>query len=504
MNRLQLFLQLRRHRKLADRRSMDFSRNKAAKWIVYIVSSVMLIYLMGFAVMFSLIVNSDRTTDSVSFVMLLAPFLLTIDFFFRFIAQQTPSQLVKPYILLPIHKYACIDSFLLNTLLSEGNLIWMFFLVPYALMSIVFTHGLTISLCVLLLYWILILCNSQWYLLVRTLINDKLLYWLLPVTFYLLLYSPLILSAATDTEVISFEAPYNAVAEALLKGHPWPLPAALLLLAVLLMVNRRLQRFYIMKEINRTTTTHLSHVSTFGFLDRYGDLGQYLKLEAKSIMRNKNPRLGFIFSACVVVVMSAFIALTDVYDSPFMTNFWCFYNYVIFGSMLILKIMSYEGNYIDCLMIHRENILQLLQAKYAFYSVALLLPFTLMLPTVFSGKWSLLMVISYGVFTAGFQYFLLFQLAVFNRRTIPLNTKITGTNGMENNYWQIGIQMAAFIIPITLVSLLESCVSNMVAYLTMMVIGIIFIATRRFWMRNIYQRMMSRKYEMLEGLHNSR
>ena len=176
MNRLQLFLQLRRHRKLADRRSMDFSRNKAAKWIVYIVSSVMLIYLMGFAVMFSLIVNSDRTTDSVSFVMLLAPFLLTIDFFFRFIAQQTPSQLVKPYILLPIHKYACIDSFLLNTLLSEGNLIWMFFLVPYALMSIVFTHGLTISLCVLLLYWILILCNSQWYLLVRTLINDKLLY----------------------------------------------------------------------------------------------------------------------------------------------------------------------------------------------------------------------------------------------------------------------------------------------------------------------------------------
>lgn len=504
MNRLQLFLELRRHRRLADRRSLDFTRNKVAKWLVYIISAIMIIYLMGFAVMFSLIVNEDRTTDSVSFIFTVAPFLLTLDFFLRFIAQQTPAQLVKPYMLLPIHKYACIDAFLLNSILSLGNLIWMFFLIPYVLMSVVFTHGVLIALGVLLLFWLLITANSQWYLLVRTLINDKLYYWFLPIAFYLLLYSPLLIELLTDTEPIKFSAPYDIAADSMLKGHCWPLLAASLLLAVLVAVNRRVQHFFVMKELFHTTTTHLSHVSTLGYLDRFGEIGQYLKLEVKSIMRNKNPRIGFTFSSCIVILMSVCITLTDVYDSQFMTNFWCFYNYVIFGSMLILKIMSYEGNYIDCLMIRRENILHMLQAKYYFYSALLLLPFLLMMPTVFSSKWPLLMVISYGFFTAGFQYFLLFQLAVYNRRTLPLNTKITGTNGMENNYYQMGIQMLAFIIPISLVSLLETCFNNTTAYLIMMFIGIGFIATHHLWMRHIYQRMMRRKYDMLEGLHSTR
>ena len=217
MNRLQLFLELRRHRRLADRRSLDFSRNKVAKWFVYIISAIMLIYLMGFAVMFSLIVNDDRTTDSVSFIMTVAPFLLTLDFFFRFIAQQTPAQLVKPYILLPIHKYACVDAFLLNSILSLGNLIWMFFLVPYVLMSVVFTHGLIVALSVLLLFWLMISANSLWYLLVRTLINDKIIYWILPIAFYLLLYSPLLIYWLTDSEPVKFSALYDATADAILK-----------------------------------------------------------------------------------------------------------------------------------------------------------------------------------------------------------------------------------------------------------------------------------------------
>ncbi len=504
MNRLQLFLELRRHRRLADRRSLDFSRNKVAKWFVYIISAIMLIYLMGFAVMFSLIVNDDRTTDSVSFIMTVAPFLLTLDFFFRFIAQQTPAQLVKPYMLLPIHKYACVDAFLLNSILTLGNLIWMFFLVPYVLMSVVFTHGLLVALSVLLLYWLMISANSLWYLLVRTLINDKIIYWILPIAFYLLLYSPLLIYWLTDSEPVKFSALYDATADAILKGHCWPLLAAFGLLVALAAVNRKVQQFYVMKEICRTTSTRLSHVTTLEYFDRFGEIGEYLKLEAKSIMRNKNPRQGFIFASCIVVIMSVCISLTDVYDSQFGTNFWCFYNYVIFGSMLLLKIMSYEGNYIDCLMIRRENILRMLQAKYYFYSALLLLPFLLMMPTVFSGKWPLLMVISYGFFTAGFQYFLLFQLAVYNRRTLPLNTKITGTNGMENNYYQMGIQMLAFIIPISLVSLLETCFNNTTAYLIMMFIGIGFIATHHLWMRHIYQRMMRRKYDMLEGLHSTR
>ncbi len=92
--------------------------------------------------------------------------------------------------------------------------------------------------------------------------------------------------------------------------------------------------------------------------------------------------------------------------------------------------MSYEGNFIECLMVRKENIRSLLEAKYYFYSVVLVLSLLLMLPTVFTGKYSLLMLVSLMIFTAGPLFCLLMQLAVTNKQTLPLNTKLTKKSGL--------------------------------------------------------------------------
>ena len=140
-------------------------------------------------------------------------------------------------------------------------------------------------------------------------------------------------------------------------------------------------------------------------MEQYGEIGEYLKLEIKSIMRNKNPRKSFISATAIVLVFSLLISFTDVYNGKYQDNFWCIYNFVIYGAMMLVRIMCNEGNYIDALMVHRENILSLFHAKYLFFCLMLFFPFILMLPTVFTGKWSILMLISYGIFTAGFPIF---------------------------------------------------------------------------------------------------
>lgn len=56
----------------------------------------------------------------------------------------------------------------------------------------------------------------------------------------------------------------------------------------------------------------------------------------------------------------------------------------------------------------------------------------MMLPMIVIGKWSLLMVMSYAVFTAGVQYFLLMQIAVYNKQRLPLNEKFIGNS--NTNY----------------------------------------------------------------------
>ena len=61
-----------------------------------------------------------------------------------------------------------------------------------------------------------------------------------------------------------------------------------------------------------------------------------------------------------------------------------------------------------------------------------------------------------------------------------------------------------FIVPNILVDVLQSVFSENVAYLTMLLIGLGFIATHRLWLRNVYNRLMKRKYENLEGFISSR
>ena len=41
-------------------------------------------------------------------------------------------------------------------------------------------------------------------------------------------------------------------------------------------------------------------------------------------------------------------------------------------------------------------------------------------------------------------------------------------------------------------------------YIFMCLLGLAFILTHPLWIRNIYKRMMERRYENLEGFHSSR
>jgi hypothetical protein len=164
--------------------------------------------------------------------------------------------------------------------------------------------------------------------------------------------------------------------------------------------------------------------------------------------------------------------------------------------------MSFEGNYIDALMVRKENILQLLTAKYYLFCILLLLPFVLMLPMVIVGKWNIMMLLSYGTFTAGFQYFMLMQMAVYNKQKLPLNEKFIKKGGIDNNYIGVLVELGAFFLPLLVISILEAFFDQFIAWMVMLLIGVGFIATHKLWLRNIYQRIMLRKYEKLEAFHS--
>ena len=495
MNRLQLFLLLRRHNTLAVRRSPALEQSMVARVLMLLGAGFMVIYLIFLGTMMAILATDDR---QYGLLLAMMPFLwMVIDFGLRFAVQQTPAMFAKPYLLQPMPFGAVIENFLINTLVTGHNWVWLALLLPYAI--IVFFGGATLLEAIGIVFcgMVLILANSQFYLMVRTLVGRSLLWWVLPIV----AYGSLWLTLVIDEDL--FEKLMDGFSDACVA---WWFPlACIALLVMLFMLNRWMQLRYVREEIGRLEKKEaaMKHVTKFTFLERFGLTGEYLKLEIKSIMRNKAIRSRVIMSVTLIVVFTLLVSYTSIYDGRTMLNFWCFYCFAIYGVSAMVKVMGPEGNYIDLLLVHHESILSLLKAKYWFHSIMLIIPFLLMLPAVIAGKFSLLMMFAYMFICSGLLYFMLFQLAVYNKQTLPMNSKITGKNSVENGM-QLVIEMLALFLPLALVAAMVLLFDDTTAYWTLIVIGLLFTVTHPFWLRNVYSRMMKRKYENLEGFHASR
>lgn len=499
----QIIKTLNGHRKLADTRNYSSAENKFAKVMVGLSMAFIVIYLIALSIPFAMIANDLRSMTSTELLFVMTPFILFIDFDSRFLIQQTPAQIVHPYLLLPISRRSCINAFIFSSVFTWGNLVWLTFVIPYVIMSMLFSYGFLTSFITIIVFTIFVSTNSQWYLIIRTLVNESFIWWILPISVFVLALSPMFISGHIDLD--RFSDIYSLIGTAIDNHNPLVIVIALTFLIIMVAINNEVQYKCVQRELMRPEKKKVvNNINKFAFLERYGEVGTFLQLEIKLLTRNKNPRKAFLSAILTMVVLSVVIIFSDIYDSIAMTNFWALYNFVLLGSMLLVRVMGYEGNYIDCMFVHRENILALLKAKYIFYSILLILPFLLMLPVVISGKWPLYMLVSYAVFTMGFQYFMLFQAAAYNKQTTALNEKLTTKGGLDGNYIQMFITIGLLIIPNIIVTILQSMLNNKIAYTVMMLIGIVFIITRNIWLRNIYKRIMQRKYIMLESFTATR
>ena len=487
MNKLQLFKLLRKNINLSYRRSPAFEQNRWAKVLIGFGGLMFILYLILYGIIIGMAAKGEEGT-----LIMVMIIILPIDFLLRFIFQTTPSMMVKPYILLPISRYSAIECFLFSSHFSGFNFLWLGLFLPFAIIVLFGGASWGATLFVVLLAQLLIILNSQIYLFFRTLINRNVL-WLIPgLLIYCIPFIPALITMSRKTlehTLDNMEKYCTAW---------WLLPLVLLALCALFMVNRYFQFKYVYEEISKQKEKQLKRVSQFAFFNRFGIIGEYLKIELKSNLRNKTMKQRCIMSLVLVIVFSGLIAYTHIYDNPMMTNFWCLYCFSIYGITVLIKIMGQEGNYISLLMTQRENILSLLKAKYWFYCVVLVIPFLIMLPAVFTGKFTLLMLFAYMFLVAGFIHFIIFQLAVYNKQTIPLQLKVTGKGNFENGV-QIVIELAALFGPGLIVGIGYLTVGLTITYIFMCVLGLGFIVTYPWWIRNIYNRMMKRRHENIEG-----
>lgn len=494
---MNLFNELRKHGKLAAKRHPMYDKNRFGRYLMIAMSVFWAGYLVFFGMTFAFAFN----TESMEPYHLLNSglvFVLALDFLLRFPFQKTPTQEVKPYLLLPVRRNRILDFLLIRSGLSSFNLLWLFLFVPFAIITLPKYFGVGGVITYSIGIWLLMILNNYWFLLCRTLMGEHLGWALLP----LLAYGGI--AAAIFVPEKSLVADFFMdLGEGYIEGNLLAFGGTLLAIVGMWLVNRKLMSGLVYAELNKVEDTKVKNVSEYKFFEKYGEVGEYMRLELKMLLRNKVCKHSLRMVILVVVAFSLVLSFTELYDSIGMKNFITVYNFILFGLMFLSTVMSYEGNYIDGLMSRKESIYNLLRAKYMLYSAGILIPFVLMIPAIVMGKVELITAISWAFFTVGFIYFGMFQLVVYNVKTIPLNAKLIGRQNTGTAMQNI-IGSAAFGVPLLLYFLFQALFGEIITAWILLITGLAFILTSRYWLKNVYNRFMKRRYKNMEGFRDSR
>ena len=496
---MNLYKIIKQNQKLAEKRNPAFDTNRFAKFLMYfmIVYWAALFLFIGVMLPFmfmGLVPNMEPyhiMNQGFIYVML-------ADFLIRFMAQPSVSQEIKPYLLMPIKRKKLISLLLLKSGLDSYNFMWFFVYVPFAFLTVIRFYGFGGMFLYLLGIWLIFVFNNYWYLLCKLLLGEKTLWLLLPTAIFGALGAAEFLLDGLPISRFTMD-----LGEGFIEGNPLSFLFVIACIGVMFLINLKLQQRMIYNELSKKEDTKIKHVSEYKFLDKYGEVGEYLRLEIKLITRNKTVKTQFRMGLIVMLAFSVLLAFTDVYDGTYMTSFICLYNYAVLPIMTLGQVMCFEGNYIDGLMSRKESIFNLLRAKYYLTTLIILVPFLIMMFPIAKGKITLLMAIAYLIFVVGFVFFMLLQLAVYNTRTLPLNANLMKSN-KSSNWIQGLITGGAFMLPLLIDKLLSALLPEEVAHIILILIGFGFIATHNLWIKNIYKRFMKRRYKNMEEFRASR
>ena len=492
------YILISRNQRLRDRRHPMFERNRLMRVLGAIFITFWAAYLMvlGYMCYQTFDGGTREAFDMVDGGMI---FLLALDFFLRFGMQETPAQDIKPYKLTPLPVRFLLNVFLLRMGLRIYNFFWFFFLVPFGVFAVVKFYGFIGLLSYLLGWWFLFVINSYWYLLCRTYVNRNVYYLVIPI----LIYALLVFFGIFNTENPWLFNCSVWIGRLFVTSNPLMYVLFFAIVIPLFFLNRKLQHACIYREISKSERTVHVKSRNFSLLENFGEVGEYMKLEIRSTMRNSVIRKQFLSGFYVMLMFCLLMAFTDMIDNlPFIRIYFCVYCFSCLGIMTLTLIMCAEGNYIDGLMSRKESILSLLKAKYYFNCIMMLMPLIISLIPILKGKMTLLEALGCMFFTSGVVMPFLFQLAAYNDATINLNARITKTG--RSTKTQLMFAFVALFLPMLLMYALVTIWNEENAALCMMAIGLVGTLLHPLWLRGIYTRFMKRRHLIMDGFRNSR
>lgn len=281
---------------------------------------------------------------------------------------------------------------------------------------------------------------------------------------------------------------------------------ALLVLALIFIyyINRKLlsNGFYLDEvKTKKQRDDRFARFPGMGLFDRLGLTGKYMALELNLLLRNKRPRQGLvmlpIFWIYFIYIMTKDGSkLTSGVMGVYFLSILVGMAAIVYGQFLF----SWESSFFDGIVARRIDFKRYVYSKYYLMSLLVLIStIPIFCSMVFIVHVNPLLIISLTLFVLGPIQFIVFFFGCLNDARIDLSMgQFFNYQGVKGKNFLVAF--AFFLIPTLLYYSLNLLFGNIIALLSIAMIGIAFIVLHKYWLQNIIiRKFLSRKYKNLEG-----
>ena len=219
--------------------------------------------------------------------------------------------------------------------------------------------------------------------------------------------------------------------------------------------------------------------------------------EWKLIVRSKRLKQQLIMSA-IIFPLIVYLQLMGMSREVFLLKM--FFLWIMFALPANFATFSFGANaaFMDKLLIAPAgSIFKILQAKYRLYYILSIVFFVMFLPSMFLGI-KLIELIAAFLFAVGLMFFSLFLISLLSHKPFDIKASTTSFNYQEMDVGNMLMPMLVMSLAFGIVALFHWLFNETITLVAMSLIGTVFIATHKIWLKKISKSFEKTKYRRLE------
>lgn len=471
-------------------RSSSFATNLAFKILMFLGALYFMAVFLSLGIGVYFFIDNGGFGDPLRVVNRFLIYYVVLDLYLRYMLQKMPVINIRPLLYLPINKNTVVKFSLGKTVLSFFNLYHAFFFVPFSVILVIKDYSPVSVIGWHLATMALFYTNNF----LNIIINNK------DRVFYPLLLVLALLGVAQYYgwfDITQFTAPvfdmfYDLPLTALL---PW----VLLLYAA--WISFRHFRSHMYLDAGLAVRKQEGKTEDYAWLNRFGNLGTFLKNDIKLIRRNKRSRTTVIISVLFLAYgLFFFTGSVEMYETPVM---WVFAGIFVSGGFLFTfgqYVPSWDSSYYPLMMSQNIQYREYLYSKWYLIVIATKVSTLLSVFYLYFGWQAYLAIVVGAIYNIGVNSYLVLWGGAYIKTPIDLtsNKKAFG-DSQAFNAKTLLLTIPKLLLPLLVFWLGDWVWNDTAGYLMVALAGVAGFAFREPVFRLIERIYKKEKYKTLSA-----